>query len=274
MLVYHEKSMMVSVNPDLSVRAIEQRLKPLNRTLGYCPIDGDTVSLNDCMHRRLPNRYFLLYGDIAELCLGWKARMPRGGTWNISPYPRAAMGPDCRRFLIGAGDRTPAFSTCTFKVFPLPSDEILLLYAFSEKTDVNALLYWMLDHFIRPLAVWTGPIAHLSLKKKETVAPEKTHALLMSFVGRRDTLSQKLIHLRQYLDLRKAEEIPIAHSADHQLLHSIVHGAHPLGKDVVTRLVPSIANAGGARDLSRNWLMSEWHKLKLGQKTEQGEGVC
>lgn len=260
MFIYHEKSAYITVSADMTVRAVLARLAPFERTLGYLPFEGDALTLGDCLKRRVPNRYFLRYGDIGELCLGFKMRLPSGEIWDLAPYPRAATGPDMRRFLTGDGEWDGLdLIECAFKVFPKPEEELVLAYLFLEKPDVPALIQWMCNHFIRPLAAWAGPLAELPLKGTSTL-DKKQHAsvFIFSLAATHPVIRAEHRVVNDYLTLRKGTALDLT-QGDLTLIAKFLHAPHRLD----THLIRTLSSQLYAADTQKNlpWLESQWRRV-------------
>ncbi len=255
MFIYHEQSQTALFRADLSVHYAETRLNALERTLGYLPMAGDHSPLEVAIGKRLPNRYFLKYGDIADLCLGWQGTLQNGEQWIVKPYPRAATGADLRQFLIGADSLFPVtLETCTVKTFPLPAEERIVLTAFSSVSDAEAFLYWMLDQFIRPLAAWLGPWGDLSLKTP-LERPLETPVLALSLSGEGKWIDAEIALLEKQLLLSKGTRLSLASTSDRHTLRKILHGTHPLSAQSLSHLVPRL---GGPHTTKKAGLDALW----------------
>jgi hypothetical protein len=268
MFIYHEKSQCITVNPKLTIRELSKRLSGLDRTLGYMPMDGQELTLETCLSRRIPNRYFLRYGDIADLCTGWIIGLPGGEAWSVKPYPRAATGPDFRHTLIGSGKRLPLrFESCTLKVFQIPEDESFVLAAFDASPSPDVFIHWMQDHFIRPFGVWAGPTSRLPNKTFADL--KETDALvLVGLCGDKRLVKTQEAAVSDYLEMRKGRPALVSSAIDKALFSKILHGSHPESAATIHRLSYTIP-AGGSPEggpalryrAPKSWLDEEWQKI-------------
>lgn len=260
MFIYHEKSECISVSADLTVRAVEKRLRSLDRTLGYLPIEGDAMALTTCLLHRLPNRYFFRYGDIADLCIGWKSALDEGKPFTAKPYPRAATGADFRQLFIGGGTGMGMkIEECTLRVFPIPLEEIILVYSFETAPDVDSFVFWMLDHFIFPIGVWSGPAKRLPRGSKRLTLGSET-IMIVGLAGEGKILKEEVAALGAYLELRKGKAHEVSAAVDKGVLSQLLHGHHPQSGETITSLEASLPMS--KEPTKTQWLALQWPKVR------------
>ncbi len=175
----NKKSHVVTVNPELTVEDYEKLLRAEGMTSGYFPLTGEKTKLSTCLAERIPNFYFLKYGDLADLCVGGKIETPLGRTFSTKIYPRAATGPDLRRVVMGSRGLLGNFREVSFKVFGSVEKEVLGVALMERMEEAGALIRQMMGHFIRPLWAFLvkGEEAEVCLKK--LVLPEENEILLI-----------------------------------------------------------------------------------------------
>lgn len=267
MFIYHEKSQCITASPKLTVHQLNERLSGLDRILGYMPMEGPQLTLETCLARRLPNRYFLRYGDIADLCTGWIIGLPGGEGWSVKPYPRAATGPDFRHVLVGSGNHLPIrFESCTLKVFQVPEEESFVLAAFDASPSPDGFVHWMQDHFIRPFGVWAGPASRLPNRTFTDL--KKTDVLvLIGLCGDKRLVKAQEAAVSDYLEMRKGRPALVSSTIDKALFSKILHGSHPQGAETIHSLsytVPSELSGDkpvARRKARKSWLDEEWQKI-------------
>lgn len=144
-------SQTVTVDPEIRVTDYERELNAEGLTGGYFPSQGKRSLLNECLAKRTPNLFFLKYGGIEELCVGGTVMGPSGKPFQIKAAPRAAVGPDFRRVVIGSEGNLGHFKEVVLRVFPLPEVELWGIFLFESVSKALEGFRQMLGFQIHPL---------------------------------------------------------------------------------------------------------------------------
>ena len=143
-------------------------------------------------------------------------------------------------------------------MFRIPDARHLLVYDFNGMPDVESFIYWLRDHFIRPVAVWCGTVKRLPLKEKLDSAP-KDNRLLIALAGPAAIAKAEAEAVGAYLEFRKGRPLLLSLAGDRAVLERIIEGHHLLSQELISSLVPSLPLAGTR---SETWLGSEWQKVR------------
>lgn len=176
MLRLKKNSQLATVDPEIKVAEYERRLNEEGLTGGYHPLQGDQVSIDECLKKRLPNLFSLKYGGIDDLCAGGVIELPDNKHFTIKTAPRAATGSDLKKVIIGSDDCLGRFEEVTLRVFPLPESQMWGLALFEMPGESALFLRRMFGFFIRPLFVRLldeeeagGLLRSLNLKEADKV---------------------------------------------------------------------------------------------------------
>lgn len=205
MLELNKLSQLVTLPPHLKVCDIEEELSREELTLGYYPIVDNQVRLDTCLARRIPNLYVLKYGGLEELCVGGSVLTPAGRQFRFRTAPRAAMGSDLKRVMIGSHDLLGKFIDVTLKIFPRPQYEGWVLVVCELQHEAQELYRFLLTHFMTPLCCY--------------LLDDEGARFLKPFIGRRledaHLIAFKLVGLRDHLlTMKKVLQQQLGERAD------------------------------------------------------------
>lgn len=147
-------SQTVDASAELSINELERQANQEGLTTGYWPIAGASLSLGECVKKRVRNFYAIKYGGLEELCIGGQFHLQSSDEiLNIVPYPRAATGPDWRRVLIGSKNQLGYFVRVSLRLFPIPEVQAWGVALFKTPRLARQFVVDFTAQFIRPRAL-------------------------------------------------------------------------------------------------------------------------
>ncbi len=190
MFQLNKTSQLVTIDPAMSVDAYEDRLGNEGLTGGYFPITGSETTLTTALASRIPNLYFSKYGGIEELCVGGKVATPSGLVFPLKIYPRAAIGSDLRRVILGSQNILGRFEEVTLRIFPIPEYQLWGLALCENESEAVSAMRDLVGLMVHPLFM-------------RVIDEEEGGALLQSLglpAAQKFILAFKLTGLRDYVD--------------------------------------------------------------------------
>jgi alkyldihydroxyacetonephosphate synthase len=127
-----EESMHVTVEPGVNGGALEAHLRARSLTLQHSPQSLHRSSVGGWLATRASGQFSSRYGNIEDLCAGFRAVLADGTRVAVGGSPRMAVGPDLRHLLIGSEGCLGIVTQATLRVFPLPQARRLETLAFPD----------------------------------------------------------------------------------------------------------------------------------------------
>lgn len=178
----NETAGLVTSNAMMTCEHLDAQLAKEGYTLGYYPIPNSQVTLRDCLQERLPNLFAERYGEVENICMSLKFVAKDGTVLQTTRAPRASMGPDFKRMLIGSGMAMGKVTEATFRIFPLPERVIWGVSFWKNSEEARVCL----SHLLKKGAVpsYLGIFEPKDLP--EVLARHKETGLLVKWEGLRD----------------------------------------------------------------------------------------
>lgn len=127
-----ETDMVVTTSASQNGGELEDELNTRGLTTGHSPQSLYRSTTGGWVSTLATGQFSSYYGGIEDLVTGYTAVLATGETVTFRARPRAAMGPDLRRLLIGAEGTLGVITEVQLKVFRLP--EVRELEAFRLPT--------------------------------------------------------------------------------------------------------------------------------------------
>lgn len=183
-------SQLLTVSADTPLSEIKKGLMQEGLYLGYSPLDEIDASIEHFLKRRISNLYYYKYGSLADVVSSMIVELKNGKSFHLKDAPRAAMGPDFNRMVIGSKDNFGQIKAVTLKAITLPEKIVHGIIFLPGKTEARSLLLFLLHNFICPLYFrhFEGDdcekIFEALLSKRKPEHPEKSkHAAQNSLSG-------------------------------------------------------------------------------------------
>lgn len=134
MFLIDEISQLVTVDADMKISSLEEKLNLQGFTLGYFHPPKNDFLVEEVLSRKLPNLYSLLYGELKDLVVAIGLQK---NELNLQTKiaPRQATGPSWKNFLLGSDKSLGIFYQAVFKIFPIPTEIIYSVIGFSSLED-------------------------------------------------------------------------------------------------------------------------------------------
>jgi alkyldihydroxyacetonephosphate synthase len=115
----NETNMTVTADASMNGGALEDALAARGFTLGHSPQSLYRSSVGGWLATLATGQFSSMYGGIEDLVTGYVVVLATGERVELKASPRAAMGPDLRRFFIGSEGTLGVITAVTMKIFPI-----------------------------------------------------------------------------------------------------------------------------------------------------------
>lgn len=173
-----ERNLTVTASASMPGGELEDVLAQAGYTLGHSPQSLYRSSVGGWVATLASGQFSSMYGGIEDLVTGYTAVLATGETVTLTARPRAAMGPDLRRILIGSEGTLGVITSVTLKVSPATLTTRLCGYRLRSVEDGIELLREQAVLGLRPLLLRLYDAA-----EAVHAAPGETQPVL--FVGTR-----------------------------------------------------------------------------------------
>lgn len=129
---HHEldtENLTVEVTAGYNGGRLEDELQAAGWTLGHSPQSLYRSSVGGWLATLATGQFSSYYGGIEDLVVAYTVVLATGETLRLSASPRAAMGPDLRRLILGSEGTLGVITSVQLKIFPLPETRLLDTYA-------------------------------------------------------------------------------------------------------------------------------------------------
>lgn len=151
MFAIDKTSNLVTVTADTKLSALKGRLSGEGLYFGYHPMyDGD-ATIGFHLGKGTPNLYHFKFGSLADLAGSLTFELKSGERFRLTDAPRAAIGPDFNRLIVGSEDKFGKIADVTLKLVPVPERISCAAVFVPSEEAAQALVTSMIGFFVRPL---------------------------------------------------------------------------------------------------------------------------
>jgi alkyldihydroxyacetonephosphate synthase len=129
-LSINETNLTVTIQTGKNGMNLERELNHKGFTLGHIPQSIYTSTLGGYINHRAAGQFSTKYGKIEDMILSFEAVLPAGEIVYFKASPRNSVGPQVDRLLIGSEGTLAIITRATLRIWPKPSSQVLLSYAF------------------------------------------------------------------------------------------------------------------------------------------------
>lgn len=147
----NKNSHLVTVPADTKLADLKKVLIEEGLYFGYQPLGEPQHTLNHYLSRRVPNLYHFKYGSIADLTCSLLVKLPDNKNFQLKDAPRAAIGPDFNRMIIGGREKIGIIQTATLKIISIPEKVIHGIVLVNSREDAREIVRYLVGQFMRPL---------------------------------------------------------------------------------------------------------------------------
>lgn len=147
----NKKSRLVTISAEAKLSDLKKQLAEEGLYLGYYPLDEIQYSFSYYLHRRVANFYHFKYGSLADQIASLQVEMKNGKSFQLKSAPRAAIGPDFNRIIIGGKEHLGTARSVTLKTVALPEKIIYGIVLLKSREQAKALLCHLIGQFMPPL---------------------------------------------------------------------------------------------------------------------------
>lgn len=144
-------SHLVTLSPDLKLTDVKKRLVKEGFYLGYSPLTESDYTLAYYLSRAPMNLYYFKFGSLRELVSSATVELPDGTLFHFKDAPRAALGPDFNRVVVGSRNEYGTLKTVTLRVQPVPETIIHGLVFLDHKEDAKKIIQKLISQHAKPL---------------------------------------------------------------------------------------------------------------------------
>lgn len=151
MFQLNKKSHLLTIPADIKLAVIKKQLAEEGLYLGYYPLDEIHYSLSYYLNRRIGNLYHFKFGSLADLVSSLIVELKNGRSFHLKDAPRAAIGPDFNRMVIGGKEAFGQIKDVTLKVAALPEKVIHGVTLVKSREEAKFFFRTLIGRFIQPL---------------------------------------------------------------------------------------------------------------------------
>lgn len=147
----NKTSHLVTVSSEENLQDFKKKLFSEGFYLGFYPLGSSDKSIKYYLDRRVPNLYHFRYGSLAEQVSSAEILLPHGEEFHLKDAPRAAIGPDFNRMIIGSRGALGQFKKVTLKIVALPEKVVHGVIPVLDKDQARHIISQMVGRFLPPL---------------------------------------------------------------------------------------------------------------------------
>jgi len=151
MFQLNKQSQLLTVSADVKLADLKSQLADEGFYFGYYPLEEFHHSIRHYLKRRYVNLYYFKYGSLPDLVSSCICELSNGKTFHLKDAPRAAIGPDFNRMVLGSKDHFGAIKTITLKICPLPEKILHGIFLVRSRNEAKLFVRNMVGNFILPL---------------------------------------------------------------------------------------------------------------------------
>lgn len=131
MIEIDELSHLVTVNADLKLSSLEEKLNRQGFTLGYFYPPKNDASIAEVLMKKKPNLYSVLYGELSDLSVALSFKKNKE-IFQTKIAPRQATGPSWKNFVLGSQKELGTVEQVVMKIFLFPKEIVYSVIGFSS----------------------------------------------------------------------------------------------------------------------------------------------
>lgn len=144
-------SNLVTLNSETPLAEFKRKLSKDGLYFGYHPLVESDETLDHYLRQRIPNLYHFKFGSLSDLVSSMTFELKSGVHFHLKDAPRAAIGPDFNRLLVGSNGRFGRIHDVTLRLTALPERIRCAGVALDSRESAQALVVSLVGLFIKPL---------------------------------------------------------------------------------------------------------------------------
>ncbi len=154
----NKSSHLVTTSTEVKLTELKKALVREGLYFGYHPLDETSFTLGHYLKSRTPNLHYFKYGSLADMVSSLVVTLADGKSFHIKDAPRAAIGPDFNRLVIGSKENFGETSSVTLKVHTLPEKMVSAVIMVNSRDGARDFLRFLLANFLHPLTFYYLPL--------------------------------------------------------------------------------------------------------------------
>lgn len=151
MFQLNKESHLVTVTTAMALAELKNRLFKEGLYFGYAPLDDVSHSISHYLERRIVNLYHFKYGSLPELVSSVACELKEGRAFQLKDAPRAAIGPDFNRMVLGSQSVFGRLKTVVLKVCPVPEKIAQAVILVGSRDEARQIISQLVGQFVYPL---------------------------------------------------------------------------------------------------------------------------
>lgn len=147
----NKTSNLVTVASETPLADLKRKLSKDGLYFGYHPLSESDETLDHYLRLRIPNLYHFKYGNLADLTSSMTFELKSGMHFRLKDAPRAAIGPDFNRLLVGSEGRFGRIHNVTLRLTALPERIRCAGVALASREAAQAFVKTLIGLFVKPL---------------------------------------------------------------------------------------------------------------------------
>lgn len=172
-----EENLMVTIQPGVGLRALENGLNTLGYTTGHYPQSIELAQIGGLVATRSSGQFSTKYGNIEDLVVGMEVVLPTGELIHINNVPRRSTGPDLRQIFVGSEGILGVMTEVTLKIFPEAPERWKGAYAIQEMREGLKMIREIVQTGWKPAVIRLHDALEASMSYQEFV--EEGEAILL-----------------------------------------------------------------------------------------------
>lgn len=147
----NKTSNLITLSAETPLAELKRKLSKEGLYFGYHPLLESDETLDYYLRQRIPNLYHFKFGSLSDLVSSMTFELKSGMHFHLKDAPRAAIGPDFNRLLVGTNGRFGRIHDVSLRLTALPERIHCASVAIDSRELAQALIVSLIGLFIKPL---------------------------------------------------------------------------------------------------------------------------
>lgn len=196
MIQVNKNSFLATINTELHLDEIKSKIIREGLYFPYHPLGKQDEPLIYHVKNRTPNLYYPKYRSFADMISSVYFKIDQHNVFHLKDAPRAAIGPDFNRFVVGSGEHLGEVKDITIKLIAIPEKIVCGAFTAKSRKELLKFVTTCMGNFIEPLLFCEIKEKQLKDLLKTTKADKKftntDHIILFFLCGLKEMVDTEM----------------------------------------------------------------------------------